>query len=474
MQVSLIPVSRFDDFITRNNLTQHKDAISLGRWEMSKGEYWVQLPRWLNTAYSDPHMKVVYSACEAKSIELEFKWELRSYQVKPMQKLQEDYQTTGHLGGVIQARPGAGKTVMAAYVSTFIKKKTLVVLDNSTLISQWEEAYMQATTCKSLGKIQGEVFDIEHDVVIAMVQTLMNRARSGDTDFFDKFRCAGFGIVFFDECHKAAAAQEYAKSTILMNRIQNIIGLTATPPVQNSTHDFLLNFNIGPTICMMQGQEEKPTLHYLHYRSKLTNKQAASVKRLHDGFVTVSNVVKGDYVKAVAKYNSLIADDPKYLEMVGRIANYLVDKEKHRLIIIVSTIKQIENICTYIKATYPHLSPTPFHAAKPNIDQQNDNLIVATAKKASAGFDYKELSALLIATPLKGQTSLIQTGGRILRACTGKQQPVIYDLIDYSVKCIGPVAYHKKRSVFMKEYGMLEVKDHMDRLSLLASDTMPE
>lgn len=462
MRTVLIPSNRLDEFIRIAGLEDHRSAISLGNWKLPDGKMYTQLPRWIDRLYHHPQMKIDNFPDEATPVDIQFNWALRDYQEQPMEDLKDSYTIYPALSGILHARPGAGKTVMAAYISSFVKKKVLVVLDNSTLTPQWEEAFLQATNVKSIGRIQGEKFDVDHDVVVAMVQTLMNRAQSRDAEFIDAFRKAGFGVVFFDECHKSACAEKYAKSTILMNRIHNLVGLTATPPIPNSTHELMLTHNIGPVISTMKGQEEKPTLAYIHYRSSLDKKQVRSVNGLYTGWTNRDGTqVKGDYVRAVAKYDSQIAGDPHYLNIIARASNHLIS-QGHRVIVIVKTIKQIDAVCASIKQNFPNLTPTPFHAKKPNIDRSKDNLIVATQKKASAGFDYKELSGLILATPMKGRTSLIQTGGRIMRSCAGKVQPIIYDLMDHTVKCMGPDMQAIKENVFMNEYGTLEVKNYND------------
>ena len=459
MRSVLIPLSCFDSYIESNYLQDHKAAISLARWFIN-GQYWVQLPRWVDKAYPDPNILVTSHPDESKAIEADFIWELRDYQVEPMQQMMASYHAHGYLSGVLQALPGAGKTAMSAYLACQIKRKVLVLLDNSTLIPQWEDAFLQATTIKSVGRIQGTTFDVEHPVVIAMVQTLMNRAMDQDKAFMQAIRDAGFSVVFIDEVHKSGVAEKYAKSTSLMNRIHNFVGLTATLPSPSSTHHFMLTHNIGPVICTMKGQEDKPTMVFVHYKSGLDRKQCWAVQAAHDGFTTKTGVrVLGDYVRAIAKYNSLIVKDSIYLELIADAVNYLYSLG-HRVIVITNTIKQIEAIVKIIRTKYGSLHVTPFHGKQPNIDKTKDKIIVATAKKASAGFDYEELSALILTTPMKGAISLIQTGGRILRSSTGKVTPVIYDLIDHNVPALGTGIINKKMSVFHNQYGKIKRLDY--------------
>jgi len=59
-----------------------------------------------------------------------------------------------------------------------------------------------------------------------------------------------------------------------------------------------------------------------------------------------------------------------------------------------------------------------------------DRVIVATYKYASHAFDYKELNRLILAIPLMGKKSLIQSIGRIVRSSLDKSDAIVYDMID--------------------------------------------
>ena len=90
---------------------------------------------------------------------------------------------------------------------------------------------------------------------------------------------------------------------------------------------------------------------------------------------------------------------------------------------------------------------------KQDIDKEKDNIIVATYKMASHGFDFAELSCLILATPLKGRVSLIQTIGRILRLTLNKKQPLVFDLIDCDFSNIFTKNVNGKKRILETEFG---------------------
>ena len=101
---------------------------------------------------------------------------------------------------------------------------------------------------------------------------------------------------------------------------------------------------------------------------------------------------------------------------------------KNKIIIMCMTQIQLEFICTFLENK--GLRPTKLYSKKHEIDKTKDDIIVATYKYASYAFDYKELNRLILAVPLSGKKSLIQTIGRVVRTAPNKTDAIVYDLID--------------------------------------------
>ena len=74
-------------------------------------------------------------------------------------------------------------------------------------------------------------------------------------------------------------------------------------------------------------------------------------------------------------------------------------------------------------------------------------------------FDFKELSSLIYAAPLSGRVSLIQTAGRVLRECDGKQQPKIRCLVDLSFPSQSYPEYRRAQKVFREEFKDVKIID---------------
>ena len=108
---------------------------------------------------------------DGEDIDIYFEGELRDFQKPIVKKYVESAKTKG--AGLLEIHCGAGKTVMALKIISELKKKTLVIVHKEFLLQQWTERINQFLPTAKVGRIQGEVIDIEgKDIVIGMLQSL--------------------------------------------------------------------------------------------------------------------------------------------------------------------------------------------------------------------------------------------------------------------------------------------------------------
>lgn len=133
---------------------------------------------------------------EGNTIDVKFAGSLRDYQQTIVNAyLQEAYKRGG---GLIDVPCGAGKTVLALYILSQLKKKTLVIVHKEFLMNQWIERIEQYLPTAKVGKIQGQTMDVEDkDIVIGMLQTLSMKDELSENDF------KPFGFTIIDECFPA-------------------------------------------------------------------------------------------------------------------------------------------------------------------------------------------------------------------------------------------------------------------------------
>jgi superfamily II DNA or RNA helicase len=126
------------------------------------------------------------------TISLTFAGELRPYQDAIVDKYIKHARECG--GGLLDVDPGKGKTVMALNIVAKLQKCALVIVHKSFLLNQWIERIEQFLPGARVGRIQGQILDIEDkDIVIGMLQSLSMKEYPKNT--FDKF-----GLAIYDEC----------------------------------------------------------------------------------------------------------------------------------------------------------------------------------------------------------------------------------------------------------------------------------
>lgn len=332
-----------------------------------------------------------------------------------------------HLGGVLKARPGAGKTVMGIYIACATKSKTLIIIDNNNLVEQWVNTIINFTNCTedNIGVIQGDKLELDKAFTIAMVQTFMRRS-SGEllSEYYAKLKDAGYNLVWYDECHKTSSGQKYALSSLLINT-PNSNGLSATP-FHEGVHRILMENTVGPVISDSKNYDIKPEINIVKYVSGISDNEWVYKNGRRVSYLTYVRMA-GDFMRQRARYNSIIIESRRYLEIV-RMINEAELENGERIINIVFTKPQVKEIVSELKIH--GINAIPFYSEQKKLDKETTKSMVATYSYAGTGFDYKELSVCVIATPLSGRKSLIQVIGRVLRSCEGKTKAKAYIMID--------------------------------------------
>lgn len=414
---SVIPENEFQKFINSYpNLDEFKEEIIL-----YKNNNNFILPKFTYLFYPHPSIYIFRDPnfISKDFPELTFTGSLRSEQIEMLAPFTNGFKLSNILFGCLKARPGAGKTVMGVYLACLIKKCTLILINNTGLADQWRDTILKMTNCteNDIGLIQADTFDVENKpFIIGMVQTFYSKVKRNLSEFYNKIKKVGIDFVLFDECHHSITGPKYALSSLVLNT-KNLVGLSATPFV-NGLHEFLMVNTVGNTISDSKRYDLKPKCIIVKFNSKLSSNY---IQRIYHS---------GDMLKQRAVYNSIISSSSDYLNCVYEL-NKTLHNQGHRIINIVFTKKQVNDISNYLNER--DIKNIEFYGEQRELNREDDHCLVATYKFAGEGFDYKELSALIIATPLSGKKSLIQTIGRILRSYPDKIQPVCYIMIDMAL-----------------------------------------
>ncbi len=134
-----------------------------------------------------------YRIKDGLPIDLKFEGTLRDNQAIIVEKYQNHIKN-GDWGGLLDIYCGFGKTILALAIIASVKVKTIIIVHKGFLLDQWVERIQQFLPNARIGRIQGQIIDIEDkDIVIGMLQSLSMKEYPDDQ--FDEF-----GLTVIDEC----------------------------------------------------------------------------------------------------------------------------------------------------------------------------------------------------------------------------------------------------------------------------------
>jgi superfamily II DNA or RNA helicase len=157
---------------------------------------------------------------EGTDINIEFAGSLRPEQVPVVETYVNHVNKTGYGGGLLELPCAAGKTVLALNIIAQLKKKTFIIVHKEFLMNQWIERIQQFLPKARIGKIQGQIIDIENkDIVIGMLQSLSMKE-------YDAAVFESFGLTIIDEVHHISS--EVFSNSLFKLVTKYMLGLSAT------------------------------------------------------------------------------------------------------------------------------------------------------------------------------------------------------------------------------------------------------
>jgi len=327
------------------------------------------------------------------------------------------FRTVG--GGVLSLDAGFGKTTVALALAAELKVRTMIIVHKEFLANQWKERIGQFCPGSTIGRVQQDVFDIEQDFVIAMIQTLCSR--ENDPKAFDSI-----GLVIVDESHHIGAAA--FSQTMFKLCPKYSLGLTATPNRKDGLTSILYWF-MGPEFFRVQRENQKTTRVETVIYDDPEFRQPPPVSRF--GKINMTGMITKltELDQRNEKIKSIVAGlDPSRRVLI------LTDRREH---------------CFWLKNA---LQGSELYIGGMN-EQELDHssrhkVIIATYSMAQEGLDIPVLDTLILATP---HSDVVQAVGRIMRETPGKMNnPLIIDIVDsWSVF----YSMYKKRLLFYTTAG---------------------
>ena len=361
---------------------------------------------------------------EGDDINLEFNGALRDYQEPVVNKFLERL-SNGRGGGLLELPCGFGKTSISLYILSQLKKKTLVIVHKEFLLNQWVERIQQFLPKARVGRIQGQIIDIEEkDIVIGMLQSLS--MKEYPSSVFDSF---GFTII--DEVHHISS--QTFSNALFKIVTKYMLGLSATMNRKDGTTRVFKMF-LGDVIFKGDRDEKfDVVVRAIEYHVE------------DDDFNHVITDFRGN-----VSYSSMISKLCEYNRrsefIIKVVVNLLNDNSKQQIIILAHN----RNLIKYLHDAIQHrnIATVGYYVGGMKEaalkESENKQVIIASYSMASEGLDIRSLTTLIMATP---KTDIQQSVGRILREKHG--QPIVVDIIDSHEPFKNQ--WKKRRAFYMKE-----------------------
>jgi hypothetical protein len=150
-------------------------------------------------------------------------------------------------GGLLELPCAWGKTSASLYILSRLKKKTVVIVHKEFLMNQWIERIAQFLPGARIGKIQGQIIDIDDkDIVLCMLQSLVLKEYP-----FEIFN--SFGLTIIDEVHHISS--QTFSNALFKVVTKYMLGLSATMNRKDGTTKVFKMF-LGEIIHKVERKDE--------------------------------------------------------------------------------------------------------------------------------------------------------------------------------------------------------------------------
>lgn len=337
--------------------------------------------------------------------------------------------------GILSLHTGGGKTVCALYIASQLKLPTLVIVHNSFLRDQWEDRVRKFLPFARIGRIQGEVCEVEDkDVVIAMLQTLSMKDIPIAT-----FK--PIGLVIVDECHHIAS--EVFVQALPKVTSKYMLGLSATPARKDGLMH-VAHWFLGPLLYTSDTGDKADTQVAVEvYQYKNDDPVFNEILYNAQGVMFTSLMV-----------NKLTECEDRTKWLVEILKDVLEESPHRQVLVLTDRVQHTKDIYAALPPSLQSSSAIlsqAVSAAKRTEFCSSCSVLIATYAMCKEGFDVPTLNTLLMATP---RPDVDQIVGRILRVEKSARtiHPLILDLVDpqFRRQFQERNALYKKRSYSVK------------------------
>lgn len=314
--------------------------------------------------------------------------------------------------GVLEAPPGAGKTVIALKIIAQRKQPTLVIVHTKELMYQWRERAMEflAMSEDDIGLVGDGHKTLGKPLTIAIIHSLYKITREIKPLI---------GHIIVDECHHIPA-RTFTDAVGMLDS-SFMLGLSATP-YRRDKLTRLIYFYLGDKVHQIDSRE-------LQAKGRIMQAQLI-IRRTGCKYFFDSD----EYQYMIA---ALVADKKRNTLIVNDVIAHACSAGNGIALVISDRVAHCEELHAAITSRGMKAclltGSVPIQKRSEIIRELNSSsngIIVATAQLIGEGFDLKRLSSIFLATPIRFTGRVKQYIGRVLRVTEGKEEALIYDYVD--------------------------------------------
>ncbi len=371
-----------------------------------------------------------------------------------------------HQTGVLAARTGFGKTVVAAKLIAAHGVSTLILVHDKSLAKQWQAQLTQFL------KIEDRPFVVEYTPSGRLRQKKQigayygnNHNRSGIIDIatiqsFKQDQASRkildqYGMIISDEVHHDAAFTY--EQVIKQLKCRFLYGLSATP-YRRDGQEPIVTMRFGPIRYQTSMVDEK----------SLFSTRRIMIPRFTDlgmASLEIANNNVNENYQAIcedkSRNNMLIADIKENLAE-GRHILFLTRRIAH-LKEIAKQLKGISNIF-YLYGGQKDRANTETIASLKSV--KHAYVVLATSEYAGEGLDITSLDTLILGMPHSWKGNSVQYLGRMQRDLPTKPEIRVYDYVDMFVPML--VKMYQRRQKVYHELGYKIVADKQSQQAEIA------
>jgi len=347
-----------------------------------------------------------YTATKTDPSHWTFRGELRAAQMPVV----DSFLKPTPRDGLLCLQTGGGKTVCALYIAAQLGLKTLIVVHNTFLKDQWEERIRNFLPNARIGRIQGEVIDVDNkDVIIAMIQSISMKEYPPEVFH-------GIGLTIVDECHHIASevfVRAFPKITA-----QHMLGLSATPDRKDGLM-YVIEWFMGQILYISEsGDKKDEDVKVEVYQHNPDDSNFQTIVHNSQGVMSTAHMI-----------NKLVEYTPRTTLLVSIIQDILSSAPERQILVLSDRVQHCKDILAELKSDNACILAQTVPAAQRAEWCSTKKVLIATYSMCKEGFDVATLNTLVMATP---RPDVDQIVGRILRTEKTKRtiSPLIIDIVD--------------------------------------------